>query len=309
MERQPRHETRPSTGVPWEPICWVNGLPVDPRRPALSVSERGFSLGDGCFETMRAYEGVIFRLDQHLARLARAADAMGIPVPPHLDETLSDAERALRSLRANAAVRLTLTRGVGPGVAPPPDAEPTTVLFVGPVPPFPASLRSGGLAVGLATGRRNELAPTAGLKTLAFADAVIALGQARAAGADDALFLDTAGHLSEGTSSNIFLVFRGIVHTPPLSCGALPGITRGAVLDILAGFDIPVDESPIPGDALPHAAELFLTSSLREIAAVASVDGQPVGTGVPGPITRRIQTAYRELVAATVADALSAVVA
>jgi branched-chain amino acid aminotransferase len=294
----------PASNTPdWEPMCWVNGLPVDPRRPALSVSERGFALGDGCFETMRSYQGVIFRLDQHLDRLERTADALGIAMAPHLDETLSEAQRRLRLLRADAAVRLTLTRGVGPGVAPPVNVEPTTVLLISHLPQFPAALESGGLAVRMAAGRRNEYAATSGLKTLAYADAVIALGEAKAAGADDAIMLDTAGHLSEGTSSNIFVVARGIVHTPPLSCGVLPGITRAAVLEILDHFDIPVDESPIPSDALQLAGELFLTSSLREIAPVTSVDGQPIGLGESGPITRRVQSAYRELVSNAVADA------
>jgi branched-subunit amino acid aminotransferase/4-amino-4-deoxychorismate lyase len=183
------------------------------------------------------------------------------------------------------------------------NVEPTTVLLVSHLPHFPSSIQTGGLAVQTAAGRRNELSATSGLKTLAYTDAVIALDEARAAGADDAIFLDTAGHLSEGTSSNIFLVGRGIVHTPPLSCGVLPGITRAAVLEILAHFDIPVDESPIPSDALQLAGEMFLTNSLREIAPVTTVDGQPIGRREPGPITRRVQSAYRELVSTAVADA------
>jgi branched-chain amino acid aminotransferase len=301
-------EIRDSNAPDWAPMCWVNGLPVDPNRPALSVLERGFTLGDGCFETMRSYQGVIFRLGQHLARLERTADALGVPMAPHLDETLSEVQRRLRSLNADAAMRLTLTRGVDPGVAPPRNSAPTTVLLVSHLPQFPRALETRGLAVQVAAGRRNEFAATSGLKTLAYADAVIALGLARAAGDDDAIFLDTAGHLAEGTSSNIFLVARGVVHTPPLSCGVLPGITRAAVLEILDHFDIPVEESPIPSDAPGLASEMFLTSSLREIAPVASVDGQSIGRE-PGPITRRVQRAYRELVSTEIADATAGLVA
>lgn len=293
----------------WEPRCWVNGLAVDPSAPALSVSDRGFTLGDGCFETMRAYEGVIFRLDDHLERLAQTAHTLRIPLPPHLDETVSDALRTLRSIEGDAAVRLTVSRGVGAGVAPTTGAPPTSVLLVGHLPAFPGSrsAESEGLAIRLARGRRNEFSATAGLKTLDYVDAVVALGEARAAGADDALMLDTAGHVSEGTSSNVFVVFRGVVHTPPLSCGVLPGITRRTVLEILAGADIPVDESPIPAVALDRCDEVFLTSSLREIAAVGSIDGRRVGSRVARPVTHHVQDAYRRLVTEVVADSMATV--
>jgi branched-chain amino acid aminotransferase len=280
----------------------VNGARVDPAAPALSVSDRGFTLADGCFETMRAYGGVIFRLDRHLGRLAGTADRLGIPVPSHLDQTVSDAARALRARRADAALRLTVTRGIGAGLAPVAGAPPTTVLLIDRVPPFPATLFARGLSTHIALGRRNEHASTAGLKTLAYTEAVLAAAEARARGADDALFLDTAGHLCEGTSSNIFLVIRGVAHTPPRSCGVLPGITRAVVLEILATLDIPIVESPIPPEALDAADELFLTSSLREIAPVTSVSDRPVGTGAPGPVTRRVREAYQALIAVAVAD-------
>lgn len=291
------------------PLCWVNGLSVDPRNPALSPQDRGFTLADGCFETMRAYQGVLFHLDDHIARLAGAAQRLGIAVPPHLNATVADAVRALRARHANAAVRLTISRGVGAGVAPPHDAVPTTVLIADQLPAFTATLATRGLTARVADGRRNEFAPTAGLKTLAYTDAVLTLANARARGADEALVLDTAGHLCEGSSSNVFLVVRGVVHTPPRECGILPGITRAAVIAILADLDIPVDESPIPVDALEVADEVFLTSSLREIAPVTTVDSRPIGAGVPGPVTRRVRDGFRSLVADAVADALAGEIA
>jgi branched-chain amino acid aminotransferase len=295
----PSHETR---STDWQPLCWVNGHRVDPSAPALSVSDRGFTLADGCFETMRAYAGVIFRLDPHLARLAATAERLGIPVPPHLDETIAQAVRALQADGTDASVRLTLTRGIGSGVAPRAAGPPTTVLFVNHLPLFPADVYARGLSARIAEGRRNEFSPTAGLKTLAYTDAVVALSAARATGADEALLLDTERHLSEGSASNIFLVIRGVVHTPPKSCGALPGITRAAVLEILAQLDIPVEESPIPASAIAAADEIFLTSSLREIAPVTAVDGRPVGTGAVGPLTVRATESYRQLVVEEVAD-------
>lgn len=282
------------------PLCWVNGRRVDPQRPAISATDRGFTLADGCFETMRAYAGTIFRLDAHLERLALTADRLGLPVPAHLNETISDAVRAIRGTHGDRAVRLTLTRGRGRGVAPPTDSEATTVLIVDRLPSLPSPRH--GLRIRVADGRRNEYSPTAGLKTLSYTDAVLALAAARAQGADDALLLDTEGHLSEGTSSNVFVVSGGVVHTPPARCGVLLGITRAAVLEILQRLQIPIDESPVPGGAATRADELFLTSSLREIAPVTAVGDRAIGNSVVGPLTSRVQEAFRQLVADEVAD-------
>jgi branched-chain amino acid aminotransferase len=163
-------------------------------------------------------------------------------------------------------------------------------------PAFPPATYHAGLAVRIASGRRNEHAMTAGLKTLAYTDSVAALAEARASGADDALFLDTAGHLSEGTSSNVFVVRGETLATPPLSCGALPGITRAAVAEVAAGLGLAVEERPVAPDELFAAGEAFLTSSLRGIAPVVRVDRRPLGGGVPGPVTRRVMDAYASLV-------------
>lgn len=286
------------------PLCWVNGLRVDPTGPALRVSDRGFRLADGCFETMRAYGGVIFRLDAHVARLATTADRLGIVVPPHLDATIADVARAVWAHHVDATVRLTLTRGVGSGLAATDSGPPTTVVWADRLNPTHAEVYTRGLQVRIADGRRNEFAPTAGLKTLSYTDAVVALLAARAHGADDALLLDTEGHLSEGSGSNVFLVIRGVVHTPPRGCGVLPGITRAAVLEILAALDLPLEETAVPASAVLVADEMFLTSSLREIAPVTVVDGRPVGSGVVGPVTARVRSAFAQVVAAEVADSL-----
>jgi len=296
-------QDHPSPGAALErPLCWVNGLPADPDSPALAVSERGFTLADGCFETMRAYRGVIFHLSAHLARMATTLGRLRIAPPPHLEQTVSAAARALRAAGADASVRLTISRGIGAGVAVPSGAVPTSVLLIARLPVFPPALYTAGLTVRIATGRRNEYGATAGLKTLSYTDTVMALIEATAGGADDALLLDTAGHLCEGTSSNVFVVANGVVHTPPRSCGVLPGVTREAVLGILEASRIPVIEAPMLPDVLETADEVFLTSSLREIAPVTRVGDRPVGSGTPGPITRQVCAAYRIAVAGAIAD-------
>jgi branched-chain amino acid aminotransferase len=280
------------------PVISIDGQIVDPAIPHLSALDRGFTLADGLFETMRAYGGVIFRLDEHLARLERGASALRLFVPPQLRAMVLNTLRAAvdQGLR-DTSVRLTVSRGPGaPGVAPPPDAHPTVVVAVHPLPPFPASLYGDGLSISTASGRRNEHAVTAGLKTLSYTDAMVALAEARAGGNDDALFLDTEGHVSEATSSNVFLVLGDTLVTPATRCGVLPGITRATVLELAGDRGVPTEERIIHPDELDDADEAFLTSSVREIVPVVRVDGRLIGDGAPGEITRAIMAAYAERV-------------
>jgi branched-chain amino acid aminotransferase len=272
---------------------WVNGTakPVD--QPSLSALDRGFTLGDGLFETMRAQEGVVFRLDAHLDRLCAGAQLLGIPLPVDLREHVAAAARGEGEYR-NASIRLTVSRGAAPpGLAPPERAEPTVTIVAHPLvrPRVPEPL----VAV-MAAGRRNEHALTAGVKTLAYTESVVALAQARAAGADDSIFLDTAGHISDATASNLFAVIDDVLVTPPLSCGVLPGITRAAVLELARALGISPVQREMPEPELAAASEIFLTSSIREIAPVVRVETTAVGTGQNGPVTVRIVEAYRALV-------------
>ena len=274
---------------------WVNGK----RQPAtalhVSARDRGLTLADGLFETMRAHDGAVFRLDRHLARLQRSLATLAIAAPPDLrDWVLAAVPDAAEGA---ASIRLTVTRGVGAaGVAPPSDAEPTVLVTVTSFPLFPRSVYEQGLTIHVASGRRNEHAMTAGLKTTAYTDAIVALLEGRRAGADDALFLDTAGHCSEATSSNLFVRAGGILLTPPTSCAALPGVTREAVLEIARGMGVTAAERPLGLDELLGADEAFLTSSLRGIAPIANVGGRALGAGAPGELTRAVSAAYAALV-------------
>jgi branched-chain amino acid aminotransferase len=268
---------------------WVDGRLCEAHDARVSVFDRGFLLGDGLFETMRAYGGRVFRLGAHLDRLRRSADRVGIRVPDGLDAAVRETLAANRL--ADAAVRLTVTRGAGPGVEPPADAAPTVVIAVRPPAAPPAEVRAAW-----ARGRVNEHAATAGLKRLGYLDAIVEVAAARTAGSDDVLFLDTAGHLAEAAYSNLFLVAEGALWTPPLGCGVLPGITRAAVLEIARAEGWPVREEPLAPERLGSATEAFLTSSVREIVPLVSVGGRPVGAGRPGPVTARVRVRYAELV-------------
>ena len=275
-------------------VVWVNGERQADEARHLSARDRGFTLGDGVFETMRARNGTVFRLDRHLDRLDRALTFLEIPSPRQLREWVIGAAAATGA--PEAAIRLTVTRGPGPaGLAPPPQSRPTVTISAGPLPIFPASIYTDGLTAHVASGRRNEFAMTAGLKTLAYVDAIAALFEAQRAGADEALFLDTQGHCSEATASNLFAWIGGTLVTPPASCGALPGITREAIVELARADGIAVVERVLELDELLAAAEAFLTSSLRGIVPLVRVGKAPIGRGSPGEFTERMTAAYRAL--------------
>ena len=276
-------------------IVWVNGERQADEAAHVSARDRGFTLGDGVFETMRATDGSIFRLDRHLARLDRGLTMLAIPAPRTLREWVSHAATTVAA--PEAAIRLTVTRGPGPaGVPPPAQPQPTVVISAGPLPAFPPSVYTDGLSAHVAAGRRNEYAMTAGLKTLSYVDAIAALLEAERAGADEALFLDTEGHCSEATASNLFAWTGTTLVTPPRSCGALPGITREAVYELAHAEGVAVAERAFGLDDLLAAEEAFLTSSLRGIAPLVRVGTTPIGHGTPGELTHRMTAAYLALI-------------
>jgi branched-chain amino acid aminotransferase len=276
-------------------MFWLNGVERSAEDPQLSPLDRGFTLADGLFETMRVSNGVVFRLDAHLDRLCIGARLLGIPIAPTLrDHVAASARAAFAAGYVHASARLTVTRGPAPpGLAPPPHPAPTIALAISPLAP-PDSPRP--LVAAMASARRNEYALTANIKSLSYTESVLALAQAKTAGADDAIFLDTAGHVSEATASNLFALIDGTLVTPALSCGVLPGITRAAVLELAPALDLNTSEREMHEAELALASEIFLTSSIREIAPVVRITTTAIGTGRCGPVTQKLIDAYAALV-------------
>ena len=276
-------------------VVWVDGLRLAPEVAHVSARDRGFTLADGVFETMKARNGNVFRLGRHLGRIEGALRVLSIPKPAELHDWVDAAVQAAHL--PEASIRLTITRGIAAGgVIPPTDPHPTVVVTVAPLPAFAAEVYQRGLSAHVASGRRNEHSMTAGLKTLAYTDSIAGMMEAHRAGADEALFLDTAGHCSEASASNLFAVIGGRLSTPPTSCAALPGITRAAVIELAGNLGVPVDERPFTLAELTASSEAFLTSSLRELAPLVRIDGAAVGSGAPGPVTRQLMAAYAGLV-------------
>ena len=209
-------------------------------------------------------------------------------------EGLSATLEANQLSSRGASLRLTLTRGPGPrGLIPPPRPQPTILITAASLSQTHFPPAKAILAKDI---RRNEHSPSSKIKSLNYLDNILARRQAEQAGADEALLLNTAGHLAEASTANLFIVNDGTLQTPPISDGALPGITRSVVLELAAKLSIPAEEISITADDLQRAEEAFLTNSIIEIRPLVEVEGQLLGNGGMGEITRIVQGAYREAV-------------
>jgi branched-chain amino acid aminotransferase len=280
-------------------LIWINGVRVDPGATHVSALDRGYMRADGLFETLRSYDGVAGCLERHIARLRRGAAVMGIPVPDDIATQVADAARnAAAEGWKHAAVRLSISRGVGDlTMMPPRNPTPTTTITATPLAPAAAvPLYDRGVSLHVAEGTRNERSVTAGLKTLGYAEAVIAFNAALAAGFEEALFLDTEGHVSEATTANIFAVTGSTLSTPPLTCGILEGITRALVLEIAPRAGLTPVEQVMHLKDLHEADEVFITSSVRELMPVARIGTTTIGNGSPGPVYRRLHELFAPVI-------------
>jgi branched-chain amino acid aminotransferase len=275
---------------------WIDGVPVAAADARVSVFDRGFLYGDSVFETLRTYGGRAFALDEHLERLARSARLVHIELPVPLPTLRDEIEGALVGApSAESYVRLMLTRGVGAlGLDPATAVRPLRVLIVAPLHgPGPEAYERGVAVITYATQRVGDATPAAGAKIGNYLVAVLAMQEARAHDAIEALIVDGAGHVVEGATSNVFVVRDGLLWTPSEAEGILPGITRRHVLHVAARLGIEVRLAALPKEELLAADEIFISSSLRELLPVVRLDGNTVGGGVPGPVTRRLLEAFR----------------
>ncbi len=292
---------------------WVDGRLQRADELHLSVFDRGFQLGDGIFETLRARGSHPTELAEHVARLRRSAAGLDIPLPDDIEPRLAVgiaellAAEGLDGPAGDASIRVTVSRGPfhGRGLLPPDEVvEPTIAIQAWPVVPPPASHLEQGLHLVASAVRRDPANPLAALKTTSRADYVFARLEARRAGGDDGLFLTVDGHLSEGTTANIFLVRRAAggnateLATPSLDCAILPGTTRSWLLAWAARAGLRPVEGRLTRDDLAGADEAFLSSSVAGILPVTRFDGTPIGDGRPGPWTRRARADREAMIAA-----------
>ncbi len=276
---------------------WIDGAIVDGNEAKISVFDHGFLYGDGIFEGMRAYNGRLFRLEDHMRRLGVSARAIGLELPGGVDSVRDIVLTTVASTGAREAyIRLLVTRGQGPlGVDPTTCSDPRVICIVDTVELFPADKAASGVDLATSSLRRpsaDVLDPR--VKSLNYLNNVMAKLEARRRGVDDALLLNAAGNVTEATGANIFAVCRGVLTTPTATDGVLEGITRMTVIELADKLGIPVRERSMGRLDLLGASEAFLTGSGARIVPVRSLDTELIGEVTPGPVTTRLRAAFFE---------------
>jgi branched-chain amino acid aminotransferase len=252
-----------------------------PSAAVVPFDDHGITVGDGVFETVRLRDGRPFALTRHLARLARSLDAMALP-SVDLAVVAEAAGLVGEDEGGDGYLRVTVTGGRAPLGSPRGDSPPTVIVAF-----RPGAMRLDPTAVAVVPFTRNEHGALAGVKSTSYAENVIALAQATDAGAEEAIFANTAGNLCEGTGSNVFLEVGGRLVTPPLSAGCLAGVTRALVLELMPD----AMEMDVPIDALRSTSEAFLVSTGREVQPISSVDGVALSCA-SGPLTAAARAAW-----------------
>lgn len=267
-----------------ENILWHNGRLRPAGEAGVFPLDRGFTLGDGVFETLRAYGGKPFAVTRHWKRLAHACETTGLSVP-----TCDEFARVLSlTLSANhlleARVRFTVTRGSDPE-----NLGPTMICMATPAATFAAAER-----VVTVPWTRNEKGALAGVKSISYGENVMAIAYAKRENAGEALFFNTRGELCEGATTNIFVVKDTDVFTPPLSSGCLAGVTRELVIELCRDHQINLSEAPLTSRELTGADEAFLTSSTREVQPISHINGTPFPS-CTRPTSERIAGLFRNI--------------
>ena len=284
-------------------IIYLNGQ-LKPRFEAkLGPFDHGFLYGYGLFETMRVYNGHIFRLDSHLIRLRCSAESIG------LTHSILTTEKGKQSLKAacvetleanklkDARLRLTVSAGEGDMMPDPSTySSPTVLITARNLDPLPPEKYETGFKAALSSLRRNSQSPLSRLKSTCYMENILARTAARDAGCDESIFLNEQGYLAEGSTTNIFLMSHGELITPCFESGVLPGITREAVLEIARTSPIKATERWVQLNELVEAEEALVTNSILELMPLTWFEGKPIGTGEPGHLTKELLAAFKKLV-------------
>ena len=289
-----RRESKPAK----ESKIYIDGKFYSEANAKVSVFDHGLLYGDGIFEGIRFYNGRVFRLEEHLARLWDSARSICLEIPMSVREM---EEATLETIRQNdlrdGYIRLIVTRGVGNlGLNPAQCTRPTVIIITAQIALYPESMYRNGLSVATcATRRTNPASLNPAVKSLNYLNNVMARIEANLASADEALMLNDEGYVAECTADNVFILKKGQLFTPPITAGALRGITRSVALEIASELGIKIHEINITRHDVFIADECFLTGTAAEVIPVIKVDGRKIGNGKPGPITTRLMARFREL--------------
>ena len=276
-------------------IVFLNGEFVPEEQAVVSVFDRSFRYGDGLFEALLVANGKLFRWAEHAARMKRSAEFLQLSLPYSHEEMQRAAQELIaRNGLADAVLRLQVSRGTGPrGYAPTGEEKPVVVMSLHPAPARNLA-NPAGCKLTVCSTRVAANDPLAGLKSCSRLLQVLAAAEARARQADEALLVNTDGHVAEGSTSNVFWIDGATVCTPPLSTGALPGVTRGVLLEICAALKLPWQETRLRPDQLRETEGVFLSVSTRGVVEVESLDGVILRRS---PLTQRLKEELEKLIA------------
>ena len=282
---------------------YLDGTLVPAREAKISVYDHGFLYGDGVFEGLRIYNRRIFRHDAHLTRLYRSAKAIWLEPPLSVDEMKSAIESTVAANQIeNGYIRAIFSRGFGDlGLDPRKCPTPTTVIIADTITLYPPEVYEEGMECITVATRRNRpdvLSPQ--IKSLNYLNNILAKIESIRAGVPECIMLNEAGFVAECSADNVFIVHQDLrgrieLRTPPITAGALEGITRDAVMELAEGLGIPVAEKNLTLFDLYNAREAFLTGSGAEVVPMTKLDSRQIGDGKPGEITRQLIKAYKEL--------------
>ncbi len=284
-----------------EPTVYLNGLFTPLYNAKVSILDRGFCYGDGLFETMRAYNGEIFRLKQHIERLFKSLPQIFIELPMTQIEVMRIVQETLeRNKYKNAIIRLTVTRGTTQSnIQIDSDIPPTLVVYIRPHTPLPKSVYKKGIRIRLFPGNAGLISGlNHRLKTCNYLSSILVKELSDRKNFMEGVVVDPQFGVTEGTTSNLFIVKKGILKTPASGAYVLNGITRQVVLEIAKEHKIPFMEEHLPPEDLLEADEVFITNSGIEIVAVTEVDSKYIGNKKPGILTGFFQEEFLKCVEA-----------
>lgn len=277
---------------------YIDGKFYDQKSAKISVFDHGLLYGDGIFEGIRAYNGRVFKLREHIDRLFASAKAILLEIPmSHAAVMKATVDTCRRNKIRDGYVRLLVTRGVGSlGLDPNRCETPSIIIIAGGIQLYPAELYQKGMAIVTVPTTRNLVnAVNPAIKSLNYLNNVLAKIEAINAGVQEAIMLNSEGYVAECTGDNLFIVKDGRIFTPPLSAGALYGITRQTVMELARESGISASETNLTRYDLFVADECFLTGTGAEIIPVTKIDGRVIGNGRPGPVTHDLVTRYHAL--------------
>jgi len=277
---------------------YIDGKFYDQRDAKISVFDHGLLYGDGVFEGIRAYNGRVFRLKEHIERLFYSAKSILLTIPmSHAGITEAVLESCRKNRIRDGYIRLVVTRGIGTlGLNPNRCQNPSVIVIADKIQLYPPELYQRGMEIiTVPTVRNLHSTLNPAIKSLNYLNNILAKIEANNAGCEEAVMLNAEGYVSECTGDNIFVFKDGKLMTPPLAAGALHGITRRVVIEIAGQYGVPVSEPNLTRYGLFNADECFLTGTGAEIVPVVKIDGRQIGTGRPGPMTRKLVSEYRAL--------------